>query len=233
MNTKSMIKKIKLNDESFRLIKEEVAKQELRSTGEIALAITPESNDYSFWELIASTYLSSVTFIIMLFNASKITRFCQSLSWDNQDWYVPAFFGIIMILVLLVGFWISNIPAIDRFIIPKQVQHKFVTDRAFQHFAQSGVYETKEHTGILIFVSYLEHQVRIIADSGISSKVPQDLWNLIADDLASNLKENNVTEGFIQAVQKCGDLLAENFPPHEENPNELPDGLVILGGSNE
>ena len=63
--------------------------------------------------------------------------------------------------------------------------------------------------------------------------MPQDLWNLIADDLASNLKENNVTEGFIQAVQKCGDLLAENFPPHEENPNELPDGLVILGGSNE
>lgn len=233
MNTKALVKKIKLKKEDLNLIKDEVTKQESRSTGEIALAITPESSDYSFWELLASTYLAIAVFIVMLFNTDFISNFCQSLSWEAPSWHVPAFFGIVTILVLFTGYFIANIPAVDRFIIPKHIQHKAVTARAFQHFAQSGVYETQEQTGILIFVSYLEHQVRIISDSGISSKVPQDLWNLIADELTSNLKNNNVVQGFIQAVQKCGDLLAENFPPNEKNPNELPDGLILLGGSNE
>ena len=34
---------------------------------------------------------------------------------------------------------------------------------------------------------------------------------------------------FTDAISKCGELLAQNFPCKEENPNELSDGLVILG----
>ena len=42
------------------------------------------------------------------------------------------------------------------------------------------------------------------------------------------LKIGHTKEGFIGAIEKCGELLAEHFPAHSENPNELPDGLVIL-----
>jgi putative membrane protein len=51
---------------------------------------------------------------------------------------------------------------------------------------------------------------------------------LIADEFAEELKNGNVAEAFVQAILKCGDLLAENFPAKKENPNELTDGLVIL-----
>ena len=74
----------------------------------------------------------------------------------------------------------------------------------------------------------MERQVRIVADSGISKKISQDLWDLIADELAENMKKGKVTEAFETAIAKCGELLAENFPNHKENPNEFPDGLVIL-----
>ena len=82
--------------------------------------------------------------------------------------------------------------------------------------------------GFLIFVSYMERQVRIVADSGIAKKIPQDLWNIIADELAAGIKTGHTKEGFTGAIEKCGELLAEHFPAHSENPNELPDGLVIL-----
>ena len=36
---------------------------------------------------------------------------------------------------------------------------------------------------------------------------------------------------FTTAIAKCGDLLAHNFPAHEENSNELADGLVVLEDS--
>ena len=146
-----------------------------------------------------------------------------------SDWTLPAFYGIATLAAIVLGFFIMNIPVLDRMIIPKKIQDKAVTARAFRHFAESGVYETGEHSGILIFVSYLERQVRIIADSGIAEKIPQDLWNIIADDLAGGLKDGNTKDGFIAAVEKCGDLLAEHFPGGKDNPNELADGLVILG----
>ena len=101
--------------------------------------------------------------------------------------------------------------------------------RAFRYFTESGVYDTAEHSGILIFVSFMEHQVRILADSGIAKRISQDLWNLIADELAEDIKNGKTAQAFLNAISKCGDLLAEQFPAKEENPNELSDGLVILG----
>ena len=42
------------------------------------------------------------------------------------------------------------------------------------------------------------------------------------------IRKGEAAKAFTTAIEKCGELLAENFPPHEENPNEIPDGLVIL-----
>lgn len=228
MTKKYLLKKIKLSESDMEEIKNAVKKAEEKTNGEIALALTAESDHYSFWELLASTYFAAFVFVILLPFASKISGLYDKYLWGSPDWILPAFYGIATLAIIILGFYFANIPAIDRIIIPKSEKIKAVTNRAFRHFAQSGVYDTKEHSGILIFVSYLEKQVRIIADSGISKKIPQDLWNIIADDLASGIKNGKTKEGFIAAVEKCGELLAENFPASGENENELADGLVIL-----
>lgn len=228
MTTKYLLKKIKLSDSDMAEIKEAVAKAESKTTGEIALALTAESDSYSFWELLASTYLAGFVFIVLLPFAGKISGLYERFFWGTPEWLLPAFYGIATLATIVLGFFAVNVPVLDRIVIPRVIRKKCVSDKAFRHFAQSGVYDTKEHSGILIFVSYLERQVRIIADSGIAKKIPQDLWNIIADDLAAGIKNGKTKEGFIAAVEKCGELLAENFPAGEENPNELPDGLVIL-----
>ena len=66
MNTKQLLKKIKLSDSDMAEIKAAVKKAEDSTTGEIALALTAESSSYSFWELLASIYISAFIFIIML-----------------------------------------------------------------------------------------------------------------------------------------------------------------------
>ena len=125
----------------------------------------------------------------------------------------------------------ANVPAIDRLIIPASVRRRTVYNRGLRHFVESGVYATENRSGILIFVSYMEREVRILADTGISAKIAPELWNLIAQDLAEGLGTNDATGAFVRAVERCGELLAEHFPAPqrpEDNPNELPDGLVIL-----
>lgn len=229
MTTKSLLKKMNFSDSDFTTIKNAVAAAEKGTSGEIAVAVTAESGKYSFWELLWSNGLAAVVLAVMIPFSAGITSVFQKFYWDQVPaWIVPCVFVAIAFLLVVIGFYLCNIPAIDRLIIPAEERKKTVTARAMQHFAESGVYETAEQTGILIFVSYMEREVRIIADSGIAAKISQDLWNLIADELCENLRQGNAVQAFSMAIEKCGQLLKENFPAGDDNPNELEDGLVIL-----
>ncbi len=232
MKYKTLIKKLKLKDADFEAIRKAVADAEVKTTGEIEVAVTPESARYCFWELLAADCIGMLTLFAMIPFSEKILALYRMLYWQNEPkWILPVFYIISVLAAVLIAFYIFNIPAIDRLVIPRSVKKTCVTNRALRYFTESGVYDTAEHSGILIFVSYMERQVRIIADSGISKHISQDLWNLIADELAENLRKGEAAKAFTTAIEKCGELLAENFPPHEENPNELPDGLVILEGA--
>lgn len=229
MKQKTLIKKLKLDDSALERIKKAVADEEIKTTGEIAVAVAPESAHYSFWELLFANLFAAVVLVLLLPFADKIRNLYQHIYWQNEpSWILPLFFMISCFAAVVIAFYVANIPFVDRLIIPAAVKKSCVTHRAMRYFSESGVYDTNEHSGILIFVSYMERQVRIVADSGISKTISQDLWNLIADELAENLKNNQVELAFTNAIAKCGELLAENFPAHEENPNEIADGLVIL-----
>ena len=229
MKQKKLIKELNLSEKDFEEIKNKIAEIELKTSGEIAVAVAPESAHYSFWELLAANGIASILIIFLLPFANAISKLYEKLYWQNQpSWIMPAFFIVTFLASVVLIFYLCNIPFIDRLVIPGKVRRNCVTHRAFRYFTESGIYKTKENSGILIFVSYMEKQVRIIDDQGIASKISQDLWNLIADELAESLKNKKAKDGFINSISKCGELLIENFPPSEENPNEYPDGLVIL-----
>ena len=228
MKTKTMLKKLNLSQKDFEEISDAVKKAESKTTGEIAAAVTAESAHYAFWELLASVCIAVLVFAAMLPFAGKLQEVYQRITWTQRVWALPALYGFVCFAVIAASFYLFNFPTLDRLVIPRAVRSASVTRRAFRHFTESGVYETKEHSGILIFVSYMERQVRIVADSGISEKISRDLWKIISDELAADIKTGNAKAGFINAIEKCGDLLARNFPAHEENPDELPDGLTVL-----
>ena len=52
---------------------------------------------------------------------------------------------------------------------------------------------------------------------------------MIVNGLAEEIGKKNVEGAFCEAVEKCGDLLAQYFPADkDDNPDELDDGVVIL-----
>lgn len=104
-------------------------------------------------------------------------------------------------------------------------------DAAIEKIAQAvqrAESKTRENSGILIFISLLERQVRIIADSGISAKISDDLWKLIADELAEGIGKRDAASAIIGAIEKCGELLAQHFPAEADNPDELSNNIIFL-----
>ncbi len=228
MKYKTMIKNISLKESDFEEIKQAVAQVESVTDGEIALAITAESSSYAFWELAAALVTSLALLCCLLPLAPQIYTWLGTIFWAVHPWYLVAFYLTACGITTVLLYFLYNIPWFDSLVIPRREQLKAVSQKAMRHFAQSGVYCTREHTGVLIFVSWFEREVRIIADKGLHEKISNDMWTLISDEISDCFAKGRVKEGFLLAVNRCGSLLAENFPAHKDNPNELPDGLVVL-----
>ncbi len=100
--------------------------------------------------------------------------------------------------------------------------------RAADLFAQLGVWDTAENSGVLIYVQLVDHSVEIFADRGISAKVPQADWNAVCREMETAFKAADYRGGALAAIHSVGHLLTTHFPGDEENPNELADQPVLL-----
>ncbi len=228
------LKKICLSEDDLETISQAVANAEKNTNGEIAIAITEASHNYSFWELLFAVIKSAIVTILLLIFSPFLLQWGETLFWGEiPAWLKVGFIPGLSFLTLSLAFLCANIPFVDRIIIPKGYQDMAVYRRAMRHFIESGVYDTKENSGILIFVSLLEKQVRIIADRGICEKVDQSKWNDIASKLAKGFSPKSgiaTKQALLDAVSECSSLLQINFPPLKENPNELRDTVDILEG---
>ncbi|MCQ2241536.1 TPM domain-containing protein [Treponema sp.] len=228
MTAKQLNRRLNLSESDLEKIKDAVRKAEDKTSGEIALAVTAESSSYAEWELIAAAVTALALFLCVFPMSSQIYAWLETRFWGIEPWYLSLFYAGLSSIAVVVLYFLYNIPVIDALVIPVSVKNRAVTHRALRHFTESGVYCTDNHSGILIFVSWFEKQVRIVADRHISEKVSEDLWNIIADEIAENMAKGSAREAFVSAVEKCGQLLEENFPSEGVKKNQLYDGLVIL-----
>lgn len=229
MTISSLRKKLKLTDSACENIKKTLQETEDKTTGEIVVAFTTESSTYAFYELLFALVLGFVVFGLCIAFSENIIQFLNARFWSIPEWGFALFCGVATLLSIILGYFLANIPFVDKKIIPLSEKILATEAKARSCFFNAGIYKTAENSGILIFVSFLEQRVRILADSGIATKIEQSKWDEIAKKLAVNLKSNS-EKAITETICECGEILATNFPPHEENPNELPNELLFLEG---
>ena len=220
--------KYPLSDDDKNRIAKAVELAEKKTSGEIATALIKESSDYAVYELSFSLMAGFIYFSILLIFYPAVSSWVENLFWSSQSWYVTAFYGLTTILLIGLTYFFSNLPFVDRLIVPRRIMEEKVRSRAMQHFAESGVYSTRDHTGILIFISLLERRVEVLADKGISEKIPQDQWDSLVADLSAAIKAGSMADGLCQAVESCGKKLSGHFPIKADDTNELSNSVDIL-----
>jgi uncharacterized membrane protein len=103
-------------------------------------------------------------------------------------------------------------------------------ERALSMFGKMRVWDTEHNTGVLIYLLLADRCLEIVADRGISSRVPPSVWKEISDSTTKEFQSGRYTEGLLGALDQVGSLFGEHFPidAHSPNPNELPDSPAIL-----
>jgi putative membrane protein len=150
---------------------------------------------------------------------------------DDPIWYLW-----VQVPACILGYLLAYRPGFKRFFSTKAEMKEEVHQRALEAFVKTGVTQTKDRTGLLIFISMLEHRVELIADSGIHSKVDKDLWRQIVTGLSVHIKKGQLVAGLTSAINECGRVLNEHFPVESEQAlleekNELANKLIVEGDS--
>ena len=76
-----------------------------------------------------------------------------------------------------------------------------------------------------LLVSLLEHRVQVLADSGINARVKPGTWDQVVEIVLAGIRQGDLCQGLCDAVDRCGEILAQEFPIQPDDVNELPDRL--------
>jgi putative membrane protein len=118
------------------------------------------------------------------------------------------------------------LPVLLRWITPRAVQRRAVSDRVKQLFLELGVIETRDRSGVLVFLSELERRVEILGDRGIHEHVGNEAWQAMVDELVGAIRGGRAADGLATIIGRIGRELAAKFPPRADDTNELPDQVV-------
>lgn len=151
------------------------------------------------------------------------------LFWPFAHAYIGNYW-IVAAILLIVGFLaiqFASHPSALILLTDSDDLDKQVCQRAELEFYRAGLKRTSGRTGILLFLSLAEHEAIVLADKGISEKLPPETWKQVCDILTSAARRKDLSRGLVDAIERCGELCAPHFPPVGTNPNELEDALVI------
>jgi putative membrane protein len=216
--------KQKFSDDDLQRIKAAVKTAEEKISGEIVPVIVERSGNYAIANYKGSLIGASLTFaFIILLDRYVIEDAANTLFYD------PVFIFLVTVLGGVLGAAISNFSdPIKRLLVSKKYQDIITRQSAENAFLEEEVFNTRQRTGIMIFVSFFEHEVIVMADKGINKVVEQKQWDKIVADIVKSIREGKIVEALENGIRECGNILLEKgFKKMEDDTNELHDNLRV------
>jgi putative membrane protein len=196
----------------IKRVVEAIGAAEARTAGEIFCVVAQSSSNY---HLVPIAWAALVALLLPL-PAIYLT------AWPAGTIYLAQLAVFVSVAAGL------SVPPVRFRIVPKRAKQQRAHAEAMRQFLAQGLHLTEQRTGVLIFASVAERYAEIIADRGISAKVGNEVWQQAVDALVDAIKAGRPGDGFVAAVERCGAVLAQHFPPGAIRRDELPNKLVVM-----
>ncbi len=208
----------KLSSKDKKNIKNAVQKIERTTSGEIVTYFINKSSNYFETSLVFTLFaIISLLFVIILMSDLWLLPF--RFSPESYSFFILLF----AVLIFIISYFIKPI---KRLLISKQKKVETVFAKAQEVFLKEEVFNTKNRTGVLIFISSFEHQVQILTDKGIEKFLKPEEKNEMLKLIIDGIKNNKPAEGIVQAIHLYGNLLVKaGYEIKEDDKNELSDEI--------
>jgi putative membrane protein len=200
-----------VNDQA--LVRHELAQAERRTIGEILPVVVERADEHPQANWIAA----------MLFVVAGSVLLSPQLPWDQ-----PALLLACQLALGAAGFVLARfLPGFQALFVTDGRAARVCEEQALQEFYRHGLHRTANGTGILIFVSLLEHRVVVLGDEGIARKSGQQHWPKVNEAILAGIRRGSVREGLVEGIRLCGEELERHFPWTEGDRNEIPDRVIV------
>jgi putative membrane protein len=199
--------------EAFEAVERAVQEAERRTSGEIVPVVVARSSQYGGARATGAALVAFAAGIGVL-----------TAPLDPWLWLPPA-----QVAGFVLGWLALGWPPALRRLLPSRIAAERVDRAARLAFLEHGLHETRDRTGILLYVSLLEHRVEVLADRGIDRVVEDGTWEDVVRHLVDAIRRRRADEGLIEAIRTCGELLAARFPPRPDDVDELSNRLRTDG----
>lgn len=195
-------------------LEQRVAETEHDCEAEVVVVFAARSGSYRDLSLLFGVGIAAVTLLVLL--------------------YVPLSFPALTVLPLTLAVGgagavlASRSPGLLRRLALPERRQAQVETRAREVFYDEAVSATRERTGLLIFVSMLEHRVEVLTDHGLDSRIPRGTWNTILADATRDRGWPDAGGLVEDLLARARPLLAEHFPATDDNPDEIPNRPRVL-----
>src|SRR5262245_41560951 len=216
--------KQRFKDGDLERIKAAVKKAEEKISGEIVPVIVERSGEYSIAKYKGAIISSASTFVAIVILDRFIIRDAA-----NTLFYDPPFILLMVVLGGVLGALITHFSdPVKRLLVARRYQN-FVTRQCAENaFLEEEVFNTRQRTGIMIFVSFFEHEVIVMADAGINKVVDQSQWDEIVQGIIKDIRDGKLVEALENGIRQCGDILLDKgFRKTDDDINELRDDLRV------
>jgi putative membrane protein len=197
--------------EDLQRIERAVQDAEKQTSGEIVPYAVYASDAYerTLWRAGLLFGTLALTVLVLMHNYSKM-------------WMLLGLAEVAAGTALFGALLAYSVDDVCRFFAGRDLMRHRVRQRAMEAFVTEEVFNTKDRTGILIFLSLLEHHVIVLGDAGINAKVQQAEWDAVVKTIVDAMKANKPADGLIAAIQQCGELLRrEGVTIKPDDKNEL------------
>jgi uncharacterized membrane protein len=98
--------------------------------------------------------------------------------------------------------------------------------QALEAFARLGVWDTGANNGVLIYVSWADRDVEIVADRGFNGRVTVQEWSEVCRRMEQSFARGSPRQAIVEGIQAVGVLIARHFPTSDRD--ELPNRPALL-----
>jgi putative membrane protein len=208
----------RFSEEEQTRIKAAVKQAEDKISGEIVPVFVEQSGYYTLANYRAAMIGAVFAFLcIIIFD-----RLVPELAvYDPLYIFVIVLFGS-----LLGGVLPQFVFPLKRILTGQKHFDRATRSKAENAFLEEEVFNTRHRTGIMIFVSFFEREVIVMADRGISKVVDQKEWDNLVRMITSSIDKGKLVDGMEAAIKRCGEILHEKgFDKTPDDVNELRDDL--------
>ena len=194
-------------------VEKAIGRAEAQSAGEVVVAVLRQSADYALVRGLTSMAWTIAVMLASLFFFPKLP----------QVWRL-----IFQLPIYGLLWWVTGLSWLLRRLVGHEFLLHSVKARAFQLFAERGVHQTRNQSGLLILISELEHHVVIFGDSGIHQHLGAAGWQTHIERIVTGIKTKTLGVTLVSVIDQLGKTLAAKFPPRSpsDDINELPNEIV-------